>query len=220
MYKPNVQKRISFCRWKRPTTLMVSLLLLLCVTVGGTLAYLVAQSEPVKNVFQPSEVTTEIVEKLDGGMKSNVQIQNTGDIPAYIRAAVIMTWKDETGNVYGELPKPCEVSGCNHETCDGAYAIQYSDENWEQWNDNFYYYTKIVDANALTSSLIDSCEALRQMTVTNEDGTTTTYGLSVEIIGSAIQAEGTDSDGNKPIELAWGVDIDENGRLKQATIEQ
>ena len=45
------------------------------------------------------------------------------------------------------------------------------------------------------------------------------YSLAVEIIASAIQAEGQDSKGNKPVELAWGVDID-GGRLKAATIVQ
>lgn len=218
MHKSNDRKRTDFCRWKRSAIFMASLMLLLSVTVGGTLAYLVAQSEVVKNTFNPSEVTTEIDEELENGIKSEVKVKNTGDIPAYIRASVVITWQDKDGNVYGELPKPCECSGNNDESCD--YVIQYSNENWTLGDDGFYYYTDVVNAGASTSPLIEFCEALRQLVVTNVDGTETTYGLNVEIIGSAIQAEGTDSKGNKPIELAWDVDITEKGELTDATIER
>ena len=43
------------------------------------------------------------------------------------------------------------------------------------------------------------------------------YHLTIDIMAQTIQAKGVDAKGNKPIELAWGVDI-EGGQLKDATI--
>ena len=45
------------------------------------------------------------------------------------------------------------------------------------------------------------------------------YSLSVEILAQTIQADGVDAKGNKPIELAWGVDI-VDGNVVAASIEQ
>ena len=84
--------------------------------------------------------------------------------------------------------------------------------------DGFYYYIQPVEAGDSTEALIESCEALRELVI-GEGDDQVTYRLSVEIIGSAVQAEGADSKGNKPIELAWGVDI-ENGELKDADITE
>ena len=44
----------------RPVLLALSLVLVLGLGVGGTLAYLVTNTDPVTNTFTPGEVTTEI----------------------------------------------------------------------------------------------------------------------------------------------------------------
>ena len=45
------------------------------------------------------------------------------------------------------------------------------------------------------------------------------YVLHFEIAASSIQADGFDDKDNKPIELAWGVDI-EKGVIKDASINK
>lgn len=153
---------------KKSMTLLVSLLLAVCLTVGGTLAFLTATDGPVENIFNPSQVTTKVEETLSGTTKSNVMIRNTGDIDAWIRAAVIVTWQNSAGEVYGKAP----VAGTD-------YTIDKG--NWLEGEDGFYYWNKPVAPNGLTGNLIDSITPGN----TAPDG----YYLNVEIIGSGIQSK-------------------------------
>ena len=162
----------------KSAALLVSIFLLLTVTVGGTIAFLVDSDGPLNNRFAPSRVTTKVEETLSGTTKKDVKIQNTGDTDAWIRVAVVVTWQDEAGNIYGQAP----VAGMD-------YTITYDLNNgWEQGNDGFYYWTKPVAANNVTGTLITNCTALQAKTVSTGDEPVTYY-LSVEIIASGIQSK-------------------------------
>lgn len=168
---------------KQPVAL-VALLLLLCCTVAGTLAYLVTSTDPVTNTFTPAHVTTAVDETFEKGVKSDVKIQNTGDIPAYIRAAVIINWADANGNVYGgAVPE----KGTD-------YTITWTKEGWVEHN-GYYYYTAPVAAGALTGELFTDCKLAEK--VTPPEG----YNLQVTILADGIQAEPIDA-----VKQAWGVD--------------
>lgn len=187
-------QRKSRRKTKKVNALLLSLLLILCVSVGGTVAYLIHSSNPVVNTFTPSKITTDIEEELDGDVKSNVKVKNTGDTEAYIRSVVVITWQDKDGNVYGQIPKACMVSTCDHASCGADYAIQYnlvtSGEGWIKSSDGFYYWTKPVlsqaenSENCTTGTLITTCKPLKDAPA---DG----YYLNVEIIGSGIQSKPT-----------------------------
>ena len=99
----NEKKRLMNGR-KKSVWFIGALLICLIVTVGGSLAYLVASSDKIVNTFAPSEITIEVTEDVSGDVKNDVKIANTGNTEAYIRAAVIVTWQDEAGNVYGAAP--------------------------------------------------------------------------------------------------------------------
>ena len=178
---------------KKPVAL-VALLVLLCCTVAGTLAYLVTSTGPVTNTFTPASVTTEVNESFTGGVKSNVTIKNTGDIPAYIRAAVIINWADANGNVYGGgTPAASTDDGKS-----GDYIISFNTDDWKQIGD--YWYCETTTApGALTKPLIISCA--KTSTATVPDG----YDLQVTILADGIQADGVASNGKTPMEDAWGV---------------
>lgn len=210
MYKGKHLKHEKPGRWIKSKALLVSLLLVIGVTVGGTLAYIVAGDGPVENTFTPSMVSTYVQETVSNGKKTEVKIENTGDTTAYIRAAVVVTWQDKDGNVYGQKPVGLAFGETSVEGAD--YDIVWSTEDWAQGADGFYYYLSPVAADGKTEALITSCAPVNGKA---PDG----YSLAVEIISSGIQAEGQDSKGNKPIELAWSVDID-GGKLKAATIAQ
>ena len=179
-------------KMKKSIALLISLILVLTVTVGGTLAYLIAKTDPVKNTFTPSSVTTEVYEEFENNLKENVSIQNTGDIDAYIRAAVVVTWQkynEETDkyDVYGQLP----VLGSD-------YTMELDLGNgWVSGSDGFYYWTSVVEPGETTGVLIKRAAA---STPAPAEG----YTLCIEILGSGIQAEGVDEAGKSPIELAWG----------------
>lgn len=174
----------------KPSALLVSLLLLLTVTIGGTLAFLLDSSDPITNVFTPSKVTTEVEEEFDGKVKKNVKIQNTGDTEAWIRAAVVITWQDKDSNVYGQAPKPCETANCDHANCGCDYVITWNIAEqtnpagqWVLAADGFYYWNRPVAGGASTGFLIEECKPLRELKVGD-----TTYYLTVEILGSGIQS--------------------------------
>ena len=96
----------------RSMLVLVSLVLICTTVIGATLAYLITNTGDVKNVFTPSQVTSQVNEDFDGTEKKDVTIQNTGDIGAYIRADIIVNWmKIETGEdgeeetyILGETP--------------------------------------------------------------------------------------------------------------------
>ena len=188
MYKGKHLKHEKPSRWYKSKAMLVSLLLVIGVTIGGTLAFIVADDGPVKNTFTPSKVTTEVYEELSDSTKSNVKIKNTGDTTAYIRAAVVITWQDEAGNILGEKP----VAGAD-------YAIEYTDtdeqgaDHWIKGADGFYYWTSPVKSDdedakgCYTGALIRNCTAKKTKTIGS--GTdAVTYYLTVEIIGSGIQS--------------------------------
>lgn len=154
----------------KAVTLMASLLVVLGLAVGGTVALLFDITEPVENNFTTAKVTTGVDENFVNGVKSNVKIRNTGDTEAWIRAAVVVTWQDAQGNVLGEAPK----AGTD-------YTIVWNYTKWVTGNDGFYYYTDAVAASAATGELITSCEPVEGKT---PDG----YNLCVEILGSGIQS--------------------------------
>lgn len=64
-----------------------------------TSAWLVDSTQEEINTFIPGTVTTTVEEEFDGETKDNVFIRNTGNIDAYIRAAVIPVWKTESGDL-------------------------------------------------------------------------------------------------------------------------
>ena len=159
---------------KQPVAL-VALLVLLCCTVAGTLAYLVDKSGPVTNTFTPAHVSTAVDETFENGVKSDVKIQNTGNIDAYIRAAIIINWasdsETEKNVVSGIVPK---------EGTD--YTIDWTKVNWIKVGD-YYYYTQKVAAKGTTEQLFTNCKLLDGATV--PDG----YHLQVTILADGIQAE-------------------------------
>ena len=168
---------------RKAAVLLTSLVLVLVCAVGATVAYLVDTTSEVVNTFDPAQVSCRVDEEsFDGTTKTNVTIANTSDIEAYIRAAVIVTWKDKDGNVYGKMPVKGQKTG------EGDYTIELNlkDEAdnviWIEGSDGYYYYIRPVAVGASTATLITSCI---------DNGTAPAgYGLNVEILGSAIQAKG------------------------------
>lgn len=156
-------------RWKRSGILLAAVIVLLAGAVGGTWAFLVAQSEPVENNFTYAHVSCTINEKFVNGVKSEVKIQNTGDIPAYIRARIVVTWKDASGNVSSTVP----VKNTD-------YTIAFNEKDWTQQG-GYWYCNTAVDVGGETPVLITKCE--------KKGNAPKDYDLSVEILADAIQSE-------------------------------
>lgn len=179
--KPQHGRRL---RWGKQFILLAAIAVLALGIVGGTTAYLLTSDGPVTNTFTPSRVTCEVEENFTGTTKSNVKIKNTGDTDAYIRAAIIVTWQDASGNVAATVPVKSDTGDT------GDYTIDINLTNWSLGTDGYYYYIGSVAPNAKTNNLINSCTALQ---------TNGNYTLHVEILADAIQSSPVDA-----VKQAWG----------------
>lgn len=178
--KPPVRRRRR--RSHKPTLLMMALAIVLGAFAGTTVAYLFTNTDALTNTFKPANVTTEITEDFKNNVKNNVQVKNTGDIDAYIRAAVVVTWQDDQGNVHPTAP-----------VAETDYTVTFpADTGWVKHTDGFYYYTTAVKTNATTGILLTNCKPV-------EGKAPEGYYLSVEILASAIQSEPASA-----VVEAWG----------------
>lgn len=161
-------------RNKKTLTAFVALVLILCCAVGGTVAWLTTATSPVTNTFTPAHVTTYVEETFNGTQKSNVKVENTGNIDAYIRAAIVFNWVNEAGQVYGQ---PVQASDYEIDLNIGTGGTQ-----WTKGSDGFYYYNSIVAPGGKTGDLITSLTRVGNP----PDG----YDLQVIILADGIQAKG------------------------------
>ena len=139
-------------------------LVLLVGTVGATIAWLTATTNPITNTFDPSHVSCEVEEQFNEntGLKEHVQIKNTSDIPAYIRVRLVSYNKD--GDII--------VGGAGKLPSDDALNL----DDWVQIG-SYYYCKTPIDAGQPTLELITSYQL--------EDGQV------LEILAEAIQSEPT-----------------------------
>ena len=183
-------------RLRKPVKLMLSLLVLVCVSVGGTLAYLKSTSS-VNNTFTVGHVNTEVKETFNGTVKSNVTAKNTGDVPAFIRIKLVTYRVNE-----------------KNETIGGKAVIPDFNmgTNWFEY-DGFYYYSEPVQPGLnpgatgeeqLGTPLIGTPGITLAGNYPDSDG-----GKQViEVIAEAIQASPAEA-----VSEAWGIECDENGNL-------
>ena len=183
----NSQRQKSGMRKSVATVL--SLLLILTVSVGGTLAYLITHTDPVRNQFTPSYVACQVTEDFDGKTKSNVNVTNTGDTEAYIRVKLVTYRVNDKGDHIGGTAKiPDFTPGTN----------------WVKYDDGYYYYTKpVAPGKSPATELIDESGITLSGTYADADG-----GKQViEVMAEAIQSGPAEAVGN-----SWGVSISE-GRV-------
>lgn len=178
---------------KRVGSGFVLLILAAVLAIGGTLAYIIANTVSVENKFTPGEVRCEVEETFKNNVKSDVKIKNTGNTAAYIRATYVVTWQKDDGTVNGKMP----VVGTD-------YTIEFAENSGWKLIGDYWYYTSPVAAGGETGVLIASCELAEGAAVP------TGYHLSVEIIASAIQSEPASVVAEK-----WHVAVD-NGEITGA----
>ena len=173
-YQKNSTTKIK--SYKKSASLLVALILLCTIGIGSTVAYIIDKTDELANIFIPATVSCVVVTNDDSNDDSNIDvtIQNTSNVKAYIRAAVVATWKDDDGNgnvyVYGGSKPTVSIT---------------PKSGWAQESDGYYYYSSAVTAGSSTEPLIDTYT----YSGTEPDG----YSLSIEVVAEAIQADPFDS---------------------------
>lgn len=183
-------------RRRRRMAAIASAALVGVLAIGGSIAFIMTNTGSIQNAFEPSSVACEVIEDdFTNGVsteKTEVCVQNTGDVDAYIRAKVLVNWVDGTGKVLGIEPMGDE----------DYVMILDLNSGWSYCeSDGFYYYAGRVPAGGSTEELIESCTVIGSAPDAN-------YTLSVEILASAIQADGLNDEGQPPVVAEWGVTLD------------
>ena len=150
------------------------------------MAYLLTKTDSVENTFTPSEVKCKVTESFDGTMKSNVNVENTGDTTAYIRVKLVTYRVNSKGQHIGGTAKiPTFTPGFN----------------WFKFGD-YYYYTLPVEPGEKPSTPLIGTPGINLMSYEDEDAD---GGKQViEVMAEAIQSEPAKAVGD-----SWGVTITE-----------
>lgn len=170
-------------RGKKIALLVLAFLLIASAAVSGTLAYLVANDDPVINKFMPSEVICQVTEDFNGTTKSNVNVTNTGDTEAYIRVKLVTYRVNEAGqHIGGTATIPSFTPGTN----------------WVKYGDYYYYTQPVALGDEPDADLIDS------ITLTGSYDDADGGKQVIEVMAEAIQSKPAEAVGE-----AWGVTISE-----------
>lgn len=191
MYKGKYRVPKKRRKYGKTLAVLLSVVLVIAMAAGVTIAFLADSTNGVENTFTPSQVTVEVNETFDGKIKSDVSIKNTGNTTAYIRAAVVVTWQNANGVVYGIEPVE-----------DADYKLSLAGSGWFKGADGYYYHSVPVAAGANTGILID------EITAVHNNAPATGYFLSVEIIASGIQSVPA-----SVVTDSWKVSLDTNGNI-------
>lgn len=178
----------------KPFLIAFCVCILACAAVSGSLAWLISAPGPVVNEFIPGEVTIQVDETFDGSTKSDVSIENIGNVPAYIRVALVPAWVDDKGNIAAKpasLKLDCDITW-------GEDGNGY-EADWFIGSDGFYYCKTVIEPDGSTPILIKSCTV---------NGGEHEYDFELQVIASAVQSLPTST-----VETVWPVVVDTDGTL-------
>ena len=145
---------------RRKTLIIVlSIILVVCIGAGATLAFFANSTGPIINTFQSGSAGAEIEETLSGNTKTEIKVHNTGKTPVYVRVRLVSYFEDASGNV---LPQDSPVVGFT------------SGDNWN-YMDGYYYYKLPVGAGGFTSDLLGT-------------DVTMSAGQVIEVLADTVQA--------------------------------
>ena len=147
-------------RTAKSSALIIALALILVLAVGGTVAYIFTQTDPVINTFTPTEAKITVDEETSNNQKTSITVvNNSTGVPVYIRVALVANMIDKDENVTGAASVPTFTLG----------------DNWIVGNDGYYYYTEPVPVGESTGNLLQTPMILDE-------------NMQVVVLADAIQA--------------------------------
>lgn len=144
--------------------IVLSIILVVCIGAGATLAFFANSTGPVINTFQSGTVGAEIDEDISGNTKNSITVKNTGSVPIYVRVRLVSYFEDGSDNV---LPQ------------DSPSVSFTPGENWE-YNNGYYYYKLPVGAGDDTANLL-------------AENLTMISGQVIEVLADTVQATPIDA---------------------------
>lgn len=174
--------KFQFFKWsnKKAVAFFVLIIAVTILVIGSTIAYVIAKTNSLENRFTPPNLDIEIGQ-------SNT-IVNSGDIPVYVRVALVSNWVNTT-------------DGSTLSTAPNVVYVFADPDQWVQGSDGFYYYKKPLAATA-------SIRTLESATITNDTTIPDGCKLQVQVLSSAIQSTPAEA-----VAEAWGVTVNADGTL-------
>ena len=174
---------------KRTTLIRIVIVLsvVLVLLCGTTVALMFRQTSLVTNEFETAIVDCQVHEQTDTGTetatsKSSITVENTGNIPAYIRVRFVSYWVDNEGHIVGKVSE--------------MPVISYDETTWFEQNGIYYCRTPIA-VGGYTPELLQSGK-----TIVLRADAETGYRQVLEVFADAIQSEP-----NKAVTQSWNVGI-------------
>lgn len=164
----------------RLTAMVIATALLLALAISGTVAWLTTKDAPITNTFNPSKVACEVTETFNSttGVKSSVNVKNTGDIDAYIRVKLVTYRTNEKGqHIGGAATLPNFTLGAN----------------WVKFGDYYYYTLPVAAGKTPATNLTDS------MTLNSSYDDADGGKQAIDVMAEAIQ-----SVPEAAVKAAWG----------------
>lgn len=144
---------------RKTLVLVLSIVLLLAIGVGATIAYFHLASGPVINTFQAGSAGAVINEQVSGNVKTEITVTNDGKSPVYVRLRLVSYYEDAEGNV---LPQASPMLSFT------------KGSKWFPMG-NYYYYNAPVAAGDTTQDLLDTDLAMAE-------------GQVIEVLADTVQA--------------------------------
>ena len=161
----------------RLTAMVIATAVLLALAIGGTVAWLSTKDAPITNTFNPSKVACEVTENFNGKVKSNVNVENTGDTEAYIRVKLVTYRTNDRGqHIGGTASLPNFTLG----------------KGWVKYGDYYYYTLPVAPKEKPEADLISS---ITLESYTDVDGGHQAIDVMAEAIQSVPEAA---------VNAAWG----------------
>jgi hypothetical protein len=174
-----------------------TLVLLAMLTVGSTVAYMIAKTNTQNNKFDPGVANIEISEPNDSSYVINsdstvnkvVAITNKNNphaVPVYVRVKLVPILRNMNGEGTGE-----------------SVNVTYPSQNTTNWTseiNGYYYYKGILKPGTATESLINKAKV--------EGGLPKERKIEIQVIADSIQAVGNaeqDAWGMKYNNSSWQV---------------
>ncbi len=185
---------------KKSILLVLSIVLVLVISAGSTLAYLTTRTEDKDNTFAFPEAGVTIEENFDGWDIKEVQVKNDSTIPGVVRVLLLPRIEDAEGNYVsadlGQLSQPQD-----NKIVMGDFTLELAadwEDNWF-YQDGFFYYRKVLEPGATSEKL------LQKVSLT-EDTTEMRKKYKDLAIKVDVQADFLQAEGGAP-ESEWGVTV-------------
>ena len=189
---------------KKKIRIILAVLILLVAAVSVA-AYMYMRAEKT-NKLMPAEVACQVVDAIDGtgeyttgvhagSKKTSIQVENTGNIAAYVRVQLIPYWVDADGNRIAKTAP--------------TLTLSYDSDNWIEGSENTFYYKQPVGAgNETEYNLLNAPISMQQSTykAPGASSNIVIYEM-IDVVADAIQSKPA-----KAVTEAWGVEIN-NGEI-------